>query len=68
MQDGAGPDVVPMAVRVWTVRTPPPAKADTSQDANAGPVDEPPAWHRKRRYPAEVLVFDTETLAGAGCS
>jgi len=66
MQNGAGPDVVPMAVRVWTVRTPPPAKAETAQDANADPVDEPPAWFRKRRYPAEVLVFDTETLNGAG--
>jgi len=66
MQDGAGPDVVPMAVRVWTVRTPPPAEAEMSEDANADPVDEPPARYRKRRYPAEVLVFDTETLAGAG--
>ncbi len=66
MQDGAGPDVVPVAVRVWTVRTPPSAEADTSRDANADPVDEPPAWTRKRRYPAEVLVFDTETLDGAG--
>nr|MDQ3343228.1 hypothetical protein [Actinomycetota bacterium] len=46
-------DVLPVAVRVWTTR-------DTSngEDGTWEPV---PARVRERRYPAEALVFDTET-------
>lgn len=54
-------DVVSTAVRVWTSRT-----RHRSRRATRGP-DEPPDQERpSRRYPAEALIFDTETRDEAG--
>jgi len=53
-------DVVPVAVRVWAERTVDPPKGDDSSDGEAKPKRARST--RKRRYPAEALVFDTETL------
>ncbi len=53
------PDVLPIAVRVWTSR-------QTSGSAAAtGTVGAPQRKKRARRYPSEALVFDTETRTEA---
>lgn len=49
------PDVVPTAVRVWAVPDP------GRDDANSEGVAQVPRRRPLRRYPAEALVFDTET-------
>jgi hypothetical protein len=51
-----GDDVVPTAVRVWTVR----ATDGGSSDAPAG-EDRPGRRRPVRRHPPEALIFDTET-------
>src|SRR5215207_6691470 len=52
-------DVLPTAVRVWAVRT---STDDRERDAQSPEDDQRPL----RRYPAEALVFDTETRDEAG--
>ncbi len=51
-----GDDVLPTAVRVWAVRTGPDQADATDNQARSSP-----GRTRLRRYPAEALVFDTET-------
>ncbi len=51
-----GDDVLPTAVRVWAVRTSPDQTDDTEEQAGSSS-----GRTRQRRYPAEALVFDTET-------
>ncbi len=55
-EDPGGDDVLPTAVRVWAVRTSPDQADDTEEKAGSSP-----GRTRQRRYPAEALVFDTET-------